>query len=77
MSALVIPSDCPPDGTWLTNTDREYDCRWPIRYGGPKATDAHDIAALKRMGLSGVYVCKRNAVRHVAAQSNATPNKEG
>jgi hypothetical protein len=55
-----LPSDCPPDGTWLTNERGEYSCLWPIRYGDPKATENHDVAALKRMGLHGVYVCWQN-----------------
>jgi hypothetical protein len=51
-----IPHDCPPDGTWLTNTVVKYDCVWPIRYGPPKASEKYSVEELRRMGLWGVYV---------------------
>jgi len=51
-----VPPDCPPDGTWLTNTNVEYNCMWPIRYGPPKASEKYSVEELRRMGLFGVYV---------------------
>jgi hypothetical protein len=51
-----IPDDCPPDGTFLMNTDHMYVSRWPIRFGDPQATKEHTVESLKKMGLFGAYV---------------------
>jgi len=53
------PSDmpCPPDGTWLTNTEVVYNCVWPIRYGEPMATVLYSAEELKKKRVQGVYIC--------------------
>jgi hypothetical protein len=51
------------DDVWLTNFDKENDFVQKALWNGafiaePKATDKHDVAALERMGLKGLYISR-------------------